>query len=472
MNINELKENETLELKSAENGLPLSFWETYSSFANTEGGIVYLGIKETKNGNVLTNIKNPKQMTESILTTVRNKSKVSLSLINESNIETLNIDGSNVIKIRIPEAPRNEKPVYLNSNISDAYIRIGDGDHKADINEIRSMLVDNSTENYDYLPNKMNHGFDSVNLETLRSFRNKYELVHPRNYYSSLSDEDFLSAIGALIKNKDGLSVLTNGALLMFGNYFKITSVFENYMLDYREARSMEDKWNYRICSDDMNWSGNMYDFYSMVYLRDEPFFPKPFVTKKDQDVGGLPGDEALREILANASSNYSPFLPGGLVILMTGDKLIVRNTGRIKVGLEQAMKGGKTNPRSLQIQTFFRLLGITDKAGTGIPKVFSIAKELSVPAPLLIEKAYPEETTLTFYLVPTKDEKKQMSNIHQQMLEYIASKGGSGITPKEMEEHFPFSRTYINKNLKILEEGGFIRSNDLPTNGRKYFLK
>lgn len=472
MDVNELKESETLELKSAENGLPLSFWETYSSFANTEGGVVYLGIKETKDGNLLTNIKNPKQIIESILTTVRNKTKVSLPLINESSIEMLNINGNNVIKISIPEAPRNEKPVYLNSNISDTYIRMGDGDHKADINEIRSMLVDNSTENYDYLPNKMNYGFETVNLETLHSFRSKYELVHPRNYYSSLNDEDFLTAIGALIKNKDGLPVLTNGALLMFGNYFKITSVFENYMLDYREASSMEEKWNYRICSDDMNWSGNMYDFYSMVYLRDEPFFSKPFVIKKGQDVGSLPGDEALREILASAFSNYSPFLPGGLVVLMTGDRLVVRNTGRIKVGLEQAIKGGKTNPRNLQIQTFFRLLGVSDKAGTGIPKVFSIAKELSAPTPLLVEKAYPEETMLTFYLVQVKDEKPQTPSIHQQMLEYIASKGELGITPKEMEELFSFSRTYINKNLKALEEKGFIRSNGLPTNGRKYFIK
>ena len=48
-------------------------------------------------------------------------------------------------------------------------------------------------------------------------------------------------------------------------------------------------------------------------------------------------------------------------------------------------------------------------------------------------------------------------------MLEYLASKGENGVASKDVTEHF-FFRTYINNNLKILEEKGLIYSNDLPT--------
>ena len=41
------REDNRREVKKANGGLPVSLWDTYSSFANCYGGVIILGIKES-----------------------------------------------------------------------------------------------------------------------------------------------------------------------------------------------------------------------------------------------------------------------------------------------------------------------------------------------------------------------------------------------------------------------------------------
>lgn len=49
-NFDKYKEDNSREVKKAVGGLPVTLWETYSSFANSNGGVIILGVGERQDG--------------------------------------------------------------------------------------------------------------------------------------------------------------------------------------------------------------------------------------------------------------------------------------------------------------------------------------------------------------------------------------------------------------------------------------
>jgi len=148
-----LEENQTVELKETKGGLPKSLWETYSSFSNTCGGTIYLGIAEKKiKPNDISGVSNPSELIKDLFASARNQGKVNKCFLREDDVNVVSTPLGNIVEIVVREAPRREKPIYLNRNLAMSYVHYRDGDHLATASEIKSMVVDNGETSYDLLP--------------------------------------------------------------------------------------------------------------------------------------------------------------------------------------------------------------------------------------------------------------------------------------------------------------------------------
>lgn len=77
------KETVDIEAKVARNGVPESIWETYSSFANTFGGTIILGVAEDKDTKsfIPCGVQNSEKMLSDIWDTINNHEKVSANIL-------------------------------------------------------------------------------------------------------------------------------------------------------------------------------------------------------------------------------------------------------------------------------------------------------------------------------------------------------------------------------------------------------
>lgn len=101
MNIDELKqllsnfEGCEIEYKSAKGGFPKAFWPTYSSFGNTNGGVVVLGMKEVERMPVVDDLTEDEveKLKRDYWATLNDGQKVNCILTFEEDVQTYELEG-------------------------------------------------------------------------------------------------------------------------------------------------------------------------------------------------------------------------------------------------------------------------------------------------------------------------------------------------------------------------------------------
>lgn len=404
--LNVLKRQNQLYIKKALNGLSNNILKTYSSFANSHGGTILLGLTELNNKTLIPSGLNELQVIElqkNFWNIINNQNKVNINILTDKNVHVEKVDGSYILVIEIPEASRFEKPIYINNNLLMAYRRNFEGDYKCTMMEIQGMLRDQDFISNDsvvlkYLP------LDILNKDTIKKYRTNYENSptreknHPFN-----ADEDniFLYHIGAAGYDENNILHPTRAGLLMFGNFYDITREFPNYFLDYQDHRNLvgDMRWSNRIVSTSGEWSGNLFDFFYRIAFKITEDIPTPFKMKGIFRDDNVPMKKAIREALCNTLSNADYHMDLGVVIKQYHDKIVFSNPGALVIPKEIALLGGTSNARNKNILSIFSYVNIGERGGTGIPLILSATKNVNYPSPLLEDSINPDQTKLTIFI-------------------------------------------------------------------------
>ncbi len=391
------RENNRIEAKKAIGGLPNSIWETYSAFANTLGGVILLGVEELKDKSLhAVDLPDPIYLIEEFWKIINNPNKVSLNILTEKDVQTESVDGKTIIVIRVPRAERSDKPIYIDGNpLSGTYRRNGEGDYHCTKDEVQAMLRDAASRSQDMLVLE-DMDMDVFDYDSIRSYRIRMRHSRPGHVWEDLEDEDFLYKIGAVSRGKDGKRYPTVAGLLMFGHEYEIVKEFPNYFLDYQEHFDDTTRWTDRIVSSSGDWSGNVYDFYFKVYNRIAQDIKTPFKIKNGERIDDTPVHTALREALANCIINADYYGRQGLVIIKKKDVITFSNPGNFRIAIEDAKSGGISDPRNTTLIKMFNLIDIGERAGSGIPNIYSIWDKQGWEAPIITEDFEPARITMS----------------------------------------------------------------------------
>ena len=396
-------EKVNVEVKAAQGGIPTSVWDTYSSFANTFGGTIILGIgedKETKKF-IPIGISDTGKMLSDVWNTVNNMQKVSANILLERHVYAQSYEGKDYIVMEVPRANRQDKPVYVGTDMfKGTFRRNHEGDYHCTKEEIKTMLRDQSDTPTDALVLE-NVGLDVLNSDSIKSYRSRFELIRSGHTWNGLPTDEFLMKIGAAkISEADGKVHPTLGGLIFFGNFINIMDELPNYFLDYREKLSTETRWSDRVCSGDGDWSGNVYDFYFKIIDRLTADVKKPFAINaellRDDDT---PVHKSLREALANALIHADYYGRQGIVIEKEFRKLKLSNPGTFRISIDDAISGGISDARNGRIFNMFSLIKVGERSGMGLCDLFTIWKQSGYEKPVIKETIEPDRITLTLHI-------------------------------------------------------------------------
>ena len=433
-------ENEHIEYKSQ---LVEDIYKEVIAFANSDGGVIYLGIDNKGN---LIGIDHVDETYTRLTNGIRDAIAPDVTMFVRYVLQE-----NGVIRIEVGEG--SYKPYYLKSKglkPSGVYVRQGASSVQASADQIRQMIKLSDGDSYE----------NARCLEQTLTFQAADAAF--RRYGVTFSTEKY-RAVGILENN-----LYTNLAQLISDqclHTIKIAVFKDEFCTEFRDSKEFggsvlkqfEDSINYlTLCNKTVSTI-------------------KGIVRTDRQDYP----EEAIREALLNAIVHRDYGFSGSIIINVNDSKMEFISLGGLLPGLSAAdIKIGVSQPRNKKLAEIFHRLRLIESYGTGIRRIFKLYENCSVQPTI-------EATTNAFKIVlpnmntdentmdniPATAEKAntvmtpQMKTVMDYLLEY------GEMTEEDLQELLNVKKTRAYLIARQMQENGMIDTIGKGT-AKKYRLK
>ena len=377
-----------VEFKEAAWAVPRDALSTVSAFANTDGGHLVFGIKQENGTFTISGVIDADKVQNDFLGQVRDLNKISVFLPIDGKLHTF--DEGTVIVFYVPEAQRNEKPIFLDANPKKSYIRRGGRDDTCTGDELQRFMRDAASDRFDATPLDLDirQCFDEASVNW---YRNRFDVSNPGKGGTN-DNPTFLRKWGFVIE-RGGVLLPTRAAILVLGADEYVRQVLPRMVVDLQLYRYKKEeyapsvRWSDRVTIEEnliKAWQ-TVIDFY--FKHSDRPFSVDATTLRRDDD----PPDyisfrEAAINLLIHQDFGDHTRVP---VIRLFRDCAEFFNPGDAFASAEQLLDPGDKEVRNPSIVSAFRRVGLSDQGGTGVGAIFDGWRKLGyVPPEIENDKA------------------------------------------------------------------------------------
>lgn len=385
-------ETENIEFKS---GFTEEIYKEVIAFANTDGGVLYIGIDNDGYAVGLNNVDDE-------YTRITNGIRDAI-LPNVTMFVKYTIQENKVVRITISEG--TNKPYYLRSNglkPNGVYVRQGTSSVQASSEQIRQMIKDS----------------DGDDFESMRSIEQELTFTSAATAFESygvdFSQEKYLD-LGMIHKN-DGL--FTNLALLMSDqcqHSIKVAVFGDDENTTFKDNREfkgsifkqIDEAFRYIMLS---NRTSSVFKGLERIDKSDYP-------------------EAALREALLNSVVHRDYSYSGSIIININDNQMEFVSIGGLLPGLTaDDIRSGISQPRNKNLAEVFHRLKLIEAYGTGIRRIYKLYENCSVQPRIevthntfkmiLPNMSVAEPLAAKTYLTPQKEEILDIISKNRQITE------------------------------------------------------